>query len=30
MELGAYIGALADEGKVAKNEDTKKYSVISE
>lgn len=30
MELGAYIGALADEGKVAKNEDTKKYSVILE
>lgn len=30
MELGAYIDALANEGKVAKNEDTKKYSVISE
>lgn len=30
MELGAYIGALVNEGKVVKNQETKKYSVISE
>ena len=30
MELGAYVGALVNEGKVVKNQETKKYSVISE